>query len=105
MYRPMPQPVCSMPDTIRNKCSILRQRDVHLVADNGVALARNVFEPFAVHYNDPAPTIFNDARLFELAGHQSHRRPPDPEHLRQELLGQRKDVSVDPIPGLEQPAG
>ena len=50
------------------------------------------------------PGDLDDARLFELTSHQSHRRPPDPEHLRQELLGQRKDVSVDPIPGLEQPA-
>src|SRR5664279_1716720 len=37
--------------------------------------------------HDPTSAIFNDARLFELAGYQSHRRPPDPEHLRQELLG------------------
>ncbi len=101
----MPQPVCSMPDTIRNKCPILGQCDFHLVADNAIALACNVFEPFAVHYNNPAPTIFNDARLLELAGDESHRRSPDPEHLRQEFLGQRKDVSVDPIPSLEQPLG
>jgi hypothetical protein len=97
--------VCSLPDIIRNKCSELRQRGADLVADNGVALARDVFEPLAVRYNDPAPTIFNDARLCELTSHQIHRRPPDPEHLRKKFLGQRKDVSVDPIPGLEQPAG
>src|SRR5664279_2372274 len=94
--------VCSLPDIIRNKCSALRQRGADLVADNGVALARDVFEPLAVRYNDPAPTIFNDARLCELTSHQIHRRPPDPEHLRKKFLGQRKDVSVDPIPGLDE---
>jgi hypothetical protein len=45
------------------------------------------FEHHPVHYNDLTSAIFSDARLFELADYQSHRRPPDPEHLRQELLG------------------
>ena len=53
----------------------------------------------------PAPAILNDARLFKLASHQSNRRPPDPEHLRKKFLGQRKDIGIDPIPGLEQPTG
>ena len=36
----------------------LRQPAYHLVADNGVALARHVFETFAVNNNDPAPGEF-----------------------------------------------
>ena len=37
------------------------------VPDNGVTLACHVLESLAVNHNDPAPTILNDARLFELA--------------------------------------
>jgi len=56
-------------------------------------------------HNDPPPASLDESRLLELTGHQSHRCAPDPEHLRKKFLGQRKAVSVDPIPGLEQPAG
>ena len=73
--------------------------------DNAVALARHAFEPLVVDNNDPAPAMLNETRLFKLASHQSNRRPPDPEHLRKKFLGQRKDISIDPIPGLEQPTG
>ena len=76
-----------------------------MFADNGVALACHTFESFAVNNYDPAPTISNDARVFELVGHQSNRRPLYSQHLREEFLGQRKDVGIDPIPGLEQPTG
>jgi hypothetical protein len=68
-------------------------------------LDADVFESLAVNNNDPTPTILNDARLFELAGYQRNRCPPYPQPLRKELLGQRKDVTIDPIPGLEQPTG
>ncbi len=51
------------------------------------------------------PAIFNDARLFELAGYQSHRRPPDPEHLRQELLGLMEGRSTPPSAEPEPKAG
>ena len=88
-------------ESVRN----LRQRGVHLVADNGVTLACHVFESLAVNHNDPAPTSLNDARLFELAGYQSNRRSPYSQHLRQELLGQRKDVTINTIQGLKQPTG
>src|SRR5580704_13561560 len=104
---PPPPPVCSMPDTIPTQSKIfdLRQCAVHLVADSGVTLARHVFETLAVDNNDPAPAILNETRLFKLASHQSDRRPPDAEHLRKKFLGQRKDIGIDPIPGLEQPTG
>jgi hypothetical protein len=49
----------------------------------------------ALNNNDPTSTILNDARLFELAGYQSNRRPPYSQHLRKELLGQKKDVTID----------
>src|SRR5580704_13496553 len=49
-------------ESVRN----LRQCGAHLVADNGVTLACHVFESLAVNNNDPAPTILNDACLFEL---------------------------------------
>jgi hypothetical protein len=76
-----------------------------LVADNGVTLARYVFESLTINNNNPASAILNDARLFKLAGYQGNRRPPYSQHLRKELLGQRKDVTVDPIAGLKQPTG
>lgn len=70
-----------------------------------VTLTCHVLEPFAVKHNDPAPTSLNETRLFELASHECHLRPPDPEHLREELLGQREDITLNPIPGLEKPTG
>jgi hypothetical protein len=57
----------------------LRQCGAHLVADNGVTLACHVFESLAVNNNDPATTILNDARLFELAGDQILANYPPPE--------------------------
>jgi hypothetical protein len=96
-----------VPDTIPTQSKIfdLGQCAVHLVADDGVTLARHVFEPLAVNNNDPAPAILDETRLLKLASHQSNGGPPDPEHLRQKFLGQRKDIGIDPIPGLEQPTG
>jgi hypothetical protein len=99
----MPPPVCSIPDTTV-QCAISGSAAL-IWSRNGVTLACHVFESLAVNDNDPGPTILNDACLFELAGYQSNRRPPYSRHLRKELLGQRKDVAVDPIAGLEQPTG
>ena len=95
-------PVCSMPDTTRNNCPLLRR-------SFGRGQWRSTRKPrlqsLAVNNNDPTPASLNYARLFELTGDQSNRRPPHPQHLRKELLGQGEDIGIDPIPSLEQPTG
>jgi hypothetical protein len=83
----------------------LRQHGAHAFPNQGVALARHLFEALAVKHNDAPPPILNQTRPFELACYQRYGGSIHPEHLRQEFLCQGQHVTFDSILRLKQPSG
>jgi hypothetical protein len=75
-----------------------------LLLDHAVALARGRLETRAVEDGDPATGIGNRASLLEDGGGHRHAGPPDPEHHREKLLGQRQGIAGGAVMGHQQPA-
>ena len=68
-----------------------------------VALACRRFEPRPVNLDQTPPIGSDRARRAELANDMRHRRSPHAEEFRERLLGQRQDVTVNPIVDVQQP--
>jgi hypothetical protein len=74
------------------------------VTHDVVAFTCALLEGFAVEKHDVAAPVPDQAPDLHFLRQQGHRCPPDAQHLRQKVLGQRKFGAAGTIGTLQQPA-
>ena len=74
------------------------------IADDGVALARGVFKPFAVDDLDASTAVSDKAVTLEGSSGEGDAGAAGAEHFSQKLLSQLKVIGFEAIPNHQQPA-
>jgi hypothetical protein len=82
---------------MRRSLAVSRSKDL-------VAFACGVFERYPINDFDSSPPVVpDDTRRLEPGDSRRYGRPPNPEHLSQELLRQRNDVGIGVVLREQQP--
>ena len=74
------------------------------IADDGVALARSVFKPFAVDDLDASTAVSYEAVTLERSRGKGDAGAAGAKHLSEKFLSQLKVIGFEAIPNHQQPA-
>src|ERR1700759_2959599 len=74
------------------------------IADDGVALARGLFQTFAIDDLDAATAVPDEAVALEGSRGEGNAGAAGAEHFSEKLLRQLKMIGFEAIPNHQQPA-
>src|SRR5215203_686039 len=71
--------------------------------DGIITFAAAFSKPCDIQHGNSSAVIFDEAYCLQSVSDKGHARPPHTEHLRQELLRERKLVTLHQVPDLQKP--
>ena len=100
----LPSPLLFPPARIfLNRIRRRFQKVVEALLDDGVALARRLFEAEAIENLNGSPMIVDKAFPLQCLRRKCHRLTIDAQHLGQKLMRERQIFAVGPIMHHEEP--